>query len=177
MRTFLLDDSFSLSLAAVCSGVLPGIDLGREGDLVSLGRPDRAGDVDRQLGQLARLAAVDRQEPDLVRAAAVRDEGDRLAVGAPARVVVGAGRGRQLLGLAAASSGRARDCCSSCRWHGRARRPRRRPALPSGESWGSADALDRQQVVDCHRPAGGPRGEAAIIMSKSAEAVAWCRSW
>ena len=36
MRTLLLAASFSLSLAAVCSGVLPGIDLGGEGDLVSL---------------------------------------------------------------------------------------------------------------------------------------------
>ena len=42
VRTLLLDASFSLSLAAVCSGVMPGVDLGGEGDLVSLGRPDRA---------------------------------------------------------------------------------------------------------------------------------------
>ena len=41
-------------------GGLAGIDLGGEGDLVPLRRPDRAGDVDRQLGELPRLAAVER---------------------------------------------------------------------------------------------------------------------
>ena len=101
MRTFFLEASFSLSLAAVCSGVEPGVDLGGERDLVALRRPDRAGNVDRQLGQLAGLAAVDRQQPDLGRAAAMRDKRDRLAVVAPARVVVGAGGGCQLLGLTA----------------------------------------------------------------------------
>ena len=65
-------------------------------------------------------------------------------------------------------TGPARDCCSSCRSRGRARRPRKRPCSVRRDLR-VGNGLDGQQVVDCHRTTGGPRGEAASIMSKNAK--------
>ena len=157
MRTFRLAGFLFLVLGGRLFRSLARVNFGDEGDRISLGRPDRPCDVDRQLGQLPGLAAVDRQEPHLGRAASFRDEGDRLAVGAKARVIVGTGCRRQLLRL------------STARWH----EPETGRGLVGGavdlgddvdnqrpirRKLGIGDPLDGQQVVDGHGPAGGPEG-------------------
>ena len=59
MRTLLFDASFSLSFAAVCSGVVPGKTSAAKAILSPCGDQIGPGDVDRQLGELAGFAAVD----------------------------------------------------------------------------------------------------------------------
>src|SRR5262249_37658186 len=134
------------------------VDRTDEGDVLAVGRPNAAGCLGAEAGQLPGLAAVEGDDPQLSAAAAVGLEQQMLAVGRPARVAVLLAGVRQLARFALAVGRGQPDAGGDAVVLQADRADDVRDKFAVGADLRVADALEAEQVVDLHGAlAGGLR--------------------